>query len=203
MDKKNCKLIQTVTMTKLIFIRHARSDSSVQDDFTRPLTETGQAAAASLPELFKDTPINHIYSSPFVRSIHTVKPLADARGLAIKESANLQERKIGEWVADFLEFAEKQWQDFDYKLPNAESLQEVQDRVVQQVNLILETHPGQTIVIGTHGTALCALLNYYNPEINFTYFKSMAQKMPFFVALSFDNRECIQSHEIFDQLSFN
>ena len=85
-------------MTKLIFIRYARLDSRIQDDVTRPLAEAGRAAAARLPKLFKDTSIDHIYSSPFLRSIHTVKPLADAKGLTIKESANLQERKIGEWV---------------------------------------------------------------------------------------------------------
>lgn len=41
----------------------------------------------------------------------------------------LRERKLSDnWVDDFIAEARKQWGDFSYKLPNSESLTDVQER---------------------------------------------------------------------------
>jgi len=35
------------------------------------------------------------------------------------------------WIEDFNSFAKKQWEDFDYKLSDGESLREVQNRNIK------------------------------------------------------------------------
>ena len=174
-------------MTRLIFIRHAESDYEIKDDFSRPLTISGNISAKAIPGIFKEIKIDHFYCSPFIRSISTIQHLADQRHIDINLSSNLQERRVGSWVEDFFVYAAKQWQDFNYKIDNGESLREVQNRNIAEVKQILNNHQNQNIVIGTHGTALCTILNYYDKKINFSYFLSIAKKMPLFVELSFDN----------------
>ncbi len=176
-------------MTKLLFIRHAESDSSIKDAFSRPLTSDGVEKAKNLVTLLKEKEIDAFYSSPYIRSVHTIQYLADSKDLKIEKDENLRERNVGTWVEEFWPYAEKQWTDFDYKEKGGESLNEVQERNIKAVNNILKNHHNQTVVIGTHGTALCTILNYYDKKIDFEFFKSMAHKMPFLVELTFDNEE--------------
>ncbi|MGX9416269.1 histidine phosphatase family protein [Vibrio sp. WJH972] len=187
-------------MTKLIFVRHAQSDSSVKDDLTRPLTESGIAAAKKIPELFIDTHIDHFYCSPYIRSMNTIQYLADQCSKHIITCSDLRERKIGTWVDDFDEYAQKQWHDFDYKVENGESLNEVQRRNINQVNKILECNQNKNIVIGTHGTALCTILNHYDADYNFEYFQSIVKKMPLFIELEFDGLSLISIRECHKQI---
>ncbi len=176
-------------MTKLLFIRHAESDSSIKDAFSRPLTSDGVEKAKNLVTLLKEKEIDAFYSSPYIRSVHTIQYLADSRKLKITKDENLRERNVGIWVEDFWPYAEKQWTNFDFKESGGESLNEVQERNIHAVNNILKNHQNQTVVVGTHGTALCTILNYYDKELGFEFFKSMAHKMPFLVELTFDDAE--------------
>ena len=89
----------------------------------------------------------------------------------------MRERKIGRWVEDFYEFAEKQWRDFDYKLENGESLNEVQDRIVQAYHRIIENNEVQTLLICGHGTAM-SLLFYHLTNGEFDYADFLQMKMP-------------------------
>ncbi len=176
-------------MTKLLFIRHAESDSSIKDAFSRPLTSDGVEKAKNLVSLLKGKEIDAFYSSPYIRSVHTIQYLADSRNVKITKDENLRERNVGTWVEDFWTYAEKQWTNFNFKESGGESLNEVQERNIKAVNNILKNHLNQTVVIGTHGTALCTILNYFNKELSFEFFKSMAHKMPFLVELTFDDEE--------------
>ncbi len=177
-------------MTKLLFIRHAKSNSSIKDAFSRPLTNDGVEKSKDLVNLFKEKKIDAFYSSPYIRAVHTIQYLADSKNMKIIQDDNLRERKVCDtWIEDFWSYAEKQWFDFDYKETGGESLNEVQKRNIKGVNNILKKHNNQTVVIGTHGTALCTILNYYNKEIDFNFFKYMAHKMPFLVNINFYETE--------------
>jgi len=184
-------------MTKLIFIRHAASDYLVKDDATRPLTDAGLIAAQNIPALFTHTRIDQFYSSPFIRSINTIQYLANQYDKKIITRSNLQERKVGIWVDNFFEYAQKQWHDFDYKIENGESLNEVQARNIAEVKRILRHHQNQHVVIGTHGTALCTILNYFNTQLNFDYFQSIVNKMPLFIELTFNGLSFISMKELY------
>jgi 2,3-bisphosphoglycerate-dependent phosphoglycerate mutase len=156
--------------TTVYFIRHAKSDFSVKDDRSRPLTAKGHEAAMDLVTRFSAIHFDAIYSSPYTRTIDTVKPLASSKGLMIIPKEDFRERRIGKWVADFPSYAQAQWADFDFKINGGESLRTVQQRNIKQLSELLVSHKGHTLLIGTHGTALSTIINYYDSTFDFDSF---------------------------------
>ena len=78
----------------LLVVRHADALSRHgwrPDDRLRPLSEKGFAQAQRLVDLLADHRIELIVSSPAVRCVQTVEPLAAARGLAVVEDTALGE----------------------------------------------------------------------------------------------------------------
>ena len=75
-------------------VRHAKAGSRghwTGDDRLRPLSKKGSKQAEELVEVLARFPISAIFSSPFLRCMETVGPLARALKLAIKESISLAE----------------------------------------------------------------------------------------------------------------
>lgn len=60
-------------------------------DGLRPLTPRGVRQAETLPEVVADYEIQRVLSSPSVRCVDTVRPLAKDRGLEIDETEDLFE----------------------------------------------------------------------------------------------------------------
>jgi 8-oxo-dGTP diphosphatase len=85
-------------------VRHSKSGSRSDwsgDDGQRPLTKKGIKQAEALVGIFEPFPITAIYSSPFLRCVQTVEPLARARKLPVKQTPSLAE---GHGVAGAMEF---------------------------------------------------------------------------------------------------
>lgn len=183
-------------MTKVYFIRHARPDFSVHDDYSRPLTEEGMKSCKFVTEFLSDKNITKVFSSPYKRTIDTVKDFAEGVGLDIEIVEDFRERKIDNvWIEDFTAFAKAQWNNFDYKLENGESLNEVQKRNVDVLNIILKKNKNANIVIGTHGTALSTILQYYNKNFDYNQFERIRNYMPFGVCIEFDEAEIVDIKE--------
>ena len=75
-------------------VRHAKSGSRSHwsgDDRLRPLTKKGEKQAEALVSILEPFPISAIFSSPFLRCVQTVHPLARARKLKIKQMPSLGE----------------------------------------------------------------------------------------------------------------
>jgi 8-oxo-dGTP diphosphatase len=75
-------------------IRHAEAGNRENwdgDDRLRPLNEEGWRQARALVESLAELPLRRILSSPYVRCVQTVEPLARARGLPIEETDSLAE----------------------------------------------------------------------------------------------------------------
>ena len=71
----------------LYLIRHAqagRRDSWHGPDDLRPLNALGRAQAEGIAAWLGDVPVAQILSSPSVRCVETVQPLAAQRGLAVQ-----------------------------------------------------------------------------------------------------------------------
>lgn len=183
-------------MNKVYFVRHAKPDFSVHDDLTRPLTDEGRMSSGKLINYFKDKNITKIYSSPYKRSIDTVKGIADAFNLEIELVEDFRERKITEeWIEDFNGFAKKQWEDFNYKLAGGETLNEVQERNIIALKIILKEHREGDIVIGTHGTALSTIIKYFNNEFDYVDFERIKGIMPWVVCIEFDGDNLVSIGE--------
>lgn len=183
-------------MTKIYFVRHAKSDFSIKDNLIRPLTEDGKNDCKQVTEFLLKCNITKIFSSPYKRSIDTIKDLSDRLGLQINIIDDFRERKVGnEWIEDFDKFAKEQWNDFHYKLSNGESLYEVQKRNISAIQDILDKNKNENIVIGTHGTALSTIINYYNKNFNYNEFERIKELMPFIVCISFDGEDVVKIEE--------
>jgi 8-oxo-dGTP diphosphatase len=78
------------------FVRHGKAGSRGHwegDDRLRPLSKKGLKQAEALVSIFEPFPIAAVYSSPFLRCVQTVQPLARARQLEVKQSEALAEGK--------------------------------------------------------------------------------------------------------------
>jgi 8-oxo-dGTP diphosphatase len=89
----------------LLLIRHASAgdrDDWVGDDLPRPLDARGRDQASRLPDLLGDYEIARVLSSPAVRCLQTVEPLARSRGLDIEVREELSEEQQGEAGAELV-----------------------------------------------------------------------------------------------------
>ncbi|WMJ87044.1 histidine phosphatase family protein [Anaerocolumna sp. MB42-C2] len=178
-------------MTTVYFIRHAEPDFNIHDDLLRPLTKQGHRDAKLVTAYLRDKGIHVVLSSPYLRAIDTVKDFADASGLEVKPIYEFRERKVDSaWIEDFTSFTKKQWEDFDYKLSDGESLREVQERNIKTLNNVLDLHEGKNIVVGTHGTALSTMIHYYDNTYGYEDFEKMKSLMPWIVKMQFNHDLC-------------
>ncbi len=186
-----------ITMTTIYFIRHADPNYDNHDDLTRELTPKGLEDRKKVTALLEGETVDAVLSSPFLRSIQTVEHFAQSRDLPIALVEDFRERKVSEgWIADFTGCARNQWADFDYKLPGGESLREVQNRNIAALQQVLAQFRDKTVVIGSHGTALSTIVNYYDPSFGYEDFNAIQKVMPWVVKFSFDREECIQIQTI-------
>ena len=189
-------------MTTIYFVRHAQPNYENHDDMSRELSEKGLRDRALVTEFLKEKKVDVVLSSPFKRAVDTVREYAESEGMDITTIDDFRERKIdSEWIEDFNSFCKMQWDDFDYKLSDGESLGEVQKRNIQALNKVLEEYAGKRIAIGSHGTALSTIINYYDSSFGHEEFEKIRGLMPWVVEFSFDGDKCvgIQKHNLFER----
>lgn len=180
-------------MAKVFFVRHAKPDFSIKDDLIRPLTEEGTNDCKKVTEFLLNKNITKIFSSPYKRAVDTIKDFAETLDLKINIIDDFRERKVDSvWIEDFDKFAKEQWNNSDYKLSDGESLNEVQKRNIAALRYVLKEHKNENIVIGTHGTALSTIINYYDKNFNYNEFERIKNFMPFIVCINFDGENAIK-----------
>ena len=80
-----------VTVYLLRHARAGRRSAWKGDDELRPLSKVGQRQVEGLVDVLARAHIEQILSSPYVRCVETVEPLADDRGLEIDVVDELRE----------------------------------------------------------------------------------------------------------------
>lgn len=181
-------------MTKVFFVRHAQPEHNWEDDRTRPLTREGKADSEIVLDFLKDKKIDAFYCSPYKRSMDTISDTADFFGMEIITDERFREREKGAEGNQYGMF-EKRWNNHDYHEEGGESINMVQERNVAALMEILGDNKDKTIVIGTHGTALCSVLNYYNPEFGCKDFLRIIDWMPYVIELDFEGDRLVSQKE--------
>jgi len=190
-------------MTTIYFVRHAEPDLNIHDDDLRPLSTKGMSDSEFVTQFLKDKKIEIALSSPYKRSVDTILPFAEGAGLTVETIEDFRERKVDDvWIEDFTAFTRRQWDDFSYKLANGECLLEVQNRNIRALEEVLMKYKGKNIVIGTHGTALSTMINYYDNSYGYEDFQVIAQLFPWVVKMEF-NDETWMSIEKIDLFMLN
>lgn len=179
-------------MTTVYFVRHAQPNFNNHDDMTRELSEKGLADTVLVTRFLSDKDISAVLSSPYKRAVDTVKPFADGAGLEVEIVPDFRERGIDNvWIEDFNSFARRQWSDFDYKLSGGESLREVQHRNISALEAASERFENRNFAVGSHGTALSTIINYYDPKFGYADFEEIKPLMPFVVCFEFNGSEFV------------
>lgn len=94
-----------------------------------------------------------------------------------------------------MSFSKAQWADFDYKLSDGECLREVQERNIRALNFVLEEYRDRTIAVGSHGTALSTIVNYYDRRFGYREFERIRALMPWIVRFTFDGKRCVDMEQ--------
>ena len=133
------------------------------------LSVKGEEKAKLMSEKEELKNIDVLYCSHYVRTMATAKYIAENNNINLNIDERLGERKFGvdDWSEMPEDFFERQFRDWDYKLKNGESLNEVKARMCEVFSEIINNNKGKNIAIISHGTALtCYLKNYCDIKFN-------------------------------------
>ncbi|MEM6702785.1 MAG: histidine phosphatase family protein [Acidobacteriota bacterium] len=158
----------TSSVTRLFMVRHGESVANLEARFTRhddePLTDRGVEQAVergrSLVGLCRPVAL---YASPFLRAVRTAQEVGRPFGLVEPTLVpDLREQNFGEFegrsYAEFGPLVEKvtalgRW---DLSAPGGESLRGVADRVGRALDELVATHPGDDVLVVSHGGVMAA-----------------------------------------------
>jgi len=164
---------------KLILVRHGETywnkEGFVQGgDSDIELNDTGLEQARKLAAFLKNEPVTAILSSPLQRAIATAEVIASHHQLPIEIDQGLRELKVGDLEGmsisnlrtTFSQFLMQRWQDGEaIKLPNGESLVELQQRAWKVIEGLLERHKTSpehsedtTVVVVSHYFVTLAII---------------------------------------------
>jgi len=179
-------------MTTVYFVRHAQPNYDNHDDMSRELSAKGLEDRKLVTNFLSDKNVDVVLSSPFKRAVDTIRDFAEKNGLEIGMVEDFRERRVDSvWIEDFNGFCKKQWEDFSYKLSDGESLAEVQKRNIAALHTVLNEYAGKTIVVGSHGTALSTIINFYDNSFGHAEFEKIRGLMPWLVEFTFDGLVCV------------
>lgn len=162
--------------THIYMVRHAESVHIHGEERSRGLTEKGLEYAKCIADVFADIQVDAVVSSPYRRAIQTVQYVAEQKELPIHEYENLRERSIigqeyeEKWEV-ILQAIEKSFDDKDYSLHGGETTNQAQERSIPVLERLLEQYSGKHVIIGTHGNIMTIMMNYYDSNYGFHFWK--------------------------------
>jgi probable phosphoglycerate mutase len=154
-------------VTTILLARHGETDWNSerrwQGHADQPLNEVGREQARELAETLAGRSIDVVYSSDLVRAHETALIVAERLGLPVEGDAGLREVDVGDWsgrlVAE-IEAADPEafqlWRQGRKAWNGGESYEEMGERVVGAVLRLAARHPGETVLIVTHGGSIRA-----------------------------------------------
>lgn len=164
------------TKTEFILVRHGETiwnaTGRIQGQGDSPLTARGIAQARAVAQRLQHEPFTTLYASHLKRVIETARYLAAMTGHAITIDERLQERAYGIFEGLTYEEAQSQHSEVyaayqeqrytaDYALPGAESLRRLSERGQAVLQELAQKHPGERLVIVSHGAFLGAVLRAF------------------------------------------
>jgi broad specificity phosphatase PhoE len=148
-------------VTTLLLARHGETDWNrelrIQGSSDIALNELGQRQAQQLAQELTDVDLDAIYASDLSRARETAAAVAASHGLAVHLDPRLRERSFGSWEGltreDIAAFPPGSRHD-------GESDDEVRERMLEAVQAIADRHPGEQVLVVSHGGALNTLWHH-------------------------------------------
>ena len=161
--------------TRLIIVRHAEAEGNYKRLFhgwsDGEITEKGHIQAARAAERLKDIKMDVLYSSSLKRTMQTAGYISKVKDLPIIRTDKLKEINGGDWEGESWETLPQKWPEeyhtwentpHLHRMPNGENMEEFQKRLIEEIKHIINMNKGRHICIVTHGTAIRALLCFFN-----------------------------------------
>ncbi|MDQ3929081.1 MAG: histidine phosphatase family protein [Chloroflexota bacterium] len=161
------------TKTRVYLVRHGETtwnrERRFQGQQDVPLSQLGVEQSGIVARWLAEQQASFaaVYSSDLARAVQTAGIIAATLGLEPVYAPALREIHVGEWqgllVDEIRQRYPGQLEEWDrlvdrFTLPGGESIPQVRDRVFGFYNSIVTRHPGQAIVIVSHGACLAALI---------------------------------------------
>ena len=185
--------------TQFIVVRHGETawnaEGRIQGHLDSPLNEEGLAQAVLLADRLARQRFSRLYSSDLGRALQTAQPISDKSGRVVHADARLRERNLGIFQGHTSAQCERRWpkhyagfrsRDPEHAIPAGESGRELYERVIDVFTTLARKHPGERLVVVTHGGVLDALYRFvralpleqardfpiYNASVNLVHFDS-------------------------------
>ncbi len=160
-----------MSSTSLVLIRHgetaANSQGVWQGSTDSPLNTRGLAQAERVAAHVKEqhAEASAVYASPLSRARETAAPIARTLNLEVRTDPGLSEFHLGDWEGKTyreLSGEHRLWEnmrrDPDFAPHGGESPRQVSDRICEALRRIHSDHPGERVIVVTHGGALSLAL---------------------------------------------
>ena len=155
-------------MTTILLARHGESDwnraKRWQGHADRPLTERGREQAYELAARLEETELDAVYTSDLRRARETGEVVAAVHGLSVRELPALREVDVGSWsgltraeAAARFPDAYRHWEAGGEGWDDGETYEQLAERVVGAVKRIAGDHPGERVLVVTHGGSIRAV----------------------------------------------
>jgi probable phosphoglycerate mutase len=132
------------------------------------LSEQGIAEAEAAAEMLAHVKFRAVYSSPIDRTLETARIIAARQGLEVEVRDGLLEVDYGTWtnrsfkaVARTKLWSQVQRWPSGARFPSGESLREVQQRSLDELDRIRSDHPRATVCCVTHADVIRLVLADY------------------------------------------
>lgn len=159
---------------KLLLVRHGQTSANVDrlwhGHTDTPLTDAGRAQAERLGAYFHNylPEIHAIYSSTLQRARHTAEHIAARNGHELRLDHRLIEFGAGEFEGRGFDdlggddgFVKRMMADEHHRAPGGETRYEVTRRFVAAVEEFHSNHPGENLVVVSHGLAIAFALSHW------------------------------------------
>lgn len=157
----------SVQETRLVVVRHGETEWNVQGriqgHLDSRLTEAGRTQAEAVARRLAGEAIGAVYASDLGRVIETVAPAARVLGREVVTDVRLRERHLGIFQGKTFPEAERDHpalfarfkaRDRTLDLETGETIVHLRDRVAAALADIGARHPGDTVLVVTHGGVL-------------------------------------------------
>jgi probable phosphoglycerate mutase len=148
-------------------VRHGETawnaEGRVQGQTDVPLNELGHVQARAVAAVLAGERFDAVYSSDLLRVRQTAEPTAGRLGLPVAFDSRLRERHYGmferhtyaevreRYPAEYARFRDK---DPEFDFGSGEALGAFERRALDCVAALIERHPGQSLLVFTHGGVL-------------------------------------------------
>jgi 2,3-bisphosphoglycerate-dependent phosphoglycerate mutase len=151
-------------LKRLYIVRHCSAEGQSPD---APLTWEGRKQAERLSAFLKDKDIESIISSPYVRAMTSIEPLAEALNLQVHDDPRLSERVLSsEPLDNWLDCLEQTFADFGLAHDGGETSEQAMERATQVLNEVLAGNH-RNVVLVTHGNLMTLLLRHFDERFGF------------------------------------